>query len=199
MKDHFDYCFYKGSLLCLIKGIVIFSLLLSASCSSSIDRKKNKPYIDIYYAMGYIDSDGPCESDFQDREVFDKGSISIDRDSFDVIVKLIDNLEVSDNNIPSTYGMCLQSNFHLNDSTHMTLSIGQFGDVSIDGNSFVRNNNLVYLLRKYSGFYNHYERDELIGFCKEVSTYGVPADYIFMKVDNDANNALYAKVRILVE
>lgn len=199
MKDRFDYYYFKGSLLYLTKGIMIVSLLLVASCSASSDRKKNKPYIDVYYAMGYIDSDGPCESDFQDIEVLDRGSIYIDRGSFDLIIKLIDNLEISDNTTPSTYGMCLQSNFHFNDSTNMKLSIGQFGDVTIDGQSFVRNNNLVYLLRKYSGFYNHYERDELIGFCKEVSEYGIPDDYLLVKANYDTNSTLYAKIRILVE
>lgn len=199
MKDHFDYYYFKGLLPCLIKGTVIFSLLLVVSCSSSSDRKKTELYIDVYYAMGYIDSDGPCESDLQDIEVFDKGYIYIDRDSFDVIIKLIDNLEISANSTSSTYGMCLQSNFHFNDSTKMKLSIGQFGDLTIDGHSFVRNNNIVYLLRKYSGFYNHYQHDELIGFCKEVSKYGIPDDYHLMKADYDTNNTLYAKIRILVE
>ena len=61
-----------------------FLVVLSClnSCSGSNDHIDDKEYINVYYAMGYVDSDGPCEKDFADNEVFDKGRVYIDRKEY---------------------------------------------------------------------------------------------------------------------
>jgi len=174
-------------------------LFILNSCSGSNDHIDDKEYIDVYYAMGYVDSDGPCEKDFVDSEVFDKGRVYIDRKEYEAITKLLAGLEVSSDSTTSTYGMCLQSNFHFADSSYSRVCIGQFGDMTVDSKPFARKDSLVYLLRQHSGFYNYYNREDLARFCNELSSFNIPEDYQDLTTNLDTINAFYAKIRILVE
>lgn len=176
---------------------IIFSLFLFGSCSGT-DRNDTLEHIDIYYAMGYVDSDGPCEKDFHDSEVLDKEDVYIGRKDYEAIIQLLAELEVS-GDVASTYGMCLQSNFHFADSSFRRVCVGQFGDITVDGKPFARKDSLVYLLRKYSGFYNYYSREEVVRFCEELSSFGIPENYKDMAANLDRSGVFYAKVRILVE
>ncbi|WP_257667521.1 hypothetical protein [Parapedobacter tibetensis] len=191
----------KHSIGCLLQldNIIAFISLLFVSCSGSINRYDEPvEYVDLYYAKGYVDSDGPCEDDFDGREVLDKGSTYISRNEFEAIERLLAESEVS-NGVASTYGMCLQSNFHFADSSTSRVCVGQFGNMTIDGKSYVRQDSLVYLLRKYSGFYNYYNREEVVRFCQELSSFGIPENYRDMTGDLDTTSVFYAKIRILVE
>lgn len=181
--------------------VTFFSLLyLVLSCVGKNDANNtnSSEYIDIYYMMGYVDTDRPCEKEFQDSEVLDKGNVYINREEYKSIIQLLTELD-SSNNDGSTYGMFLQGNFYFDDGNHSKLCIGQFGDMTMNGKSFVRKDNLVYLLRMHSGFYDYYGKDDLVKFCEELTLFGIPENYSDHSLELDTSSAFYAKIRILVE
>lgn len=189
----------RQSLRLALLAVLSCLLFIFNSCSGSKDHTDDKEYIDVYYAMGYVDSDGPCEKDFVDSEVFDKGRVFIDREEYEAITKLLAGLEALSDSVTSTYGMCLQSNFHFADSSYSRICIGQFGDITVDSKPFARKDSLVYLLRQHSGFYNHYNREDLTRFCNELSSFNIPENYQDLTTDLDTTDAFYAKIRILIE
>lgn len=65
-------------------------------------------------------------------------------------------------------------NFHFAADSSKRVCVGQFGDMTIENKSFVRRDSLVHLLRKHAGFYNYYSKEDLVGFCKELSQFPFP-------------------------
>ncbi|MEJ5052791.1 hypothetical protein [Sphingobacterium sp. MYb382] len=149
--------------------------------------------------MGYVDSDGPCERGFQSSEVIDKGFAYISRVEFFKIIKFLKTLDTSTHAVGSTYGMCMQSNFHFAADSSKRVCIGQFGDMTIENKSFARSDSLVYLLRKYAGFYNYYPKEDLVGFCKELSQFPIPEDYHDTSGELASADVFFAKFRILAK
>jgi len=66
------------------------------------------------------------------------------------------------------------------------------------------NNEIVYLLKSLSGYYNYFDEAELLEFFPEIKEYGVPATYkhaIYPDIDNktiENKNPLNSRV-ILVD
>lgn len=186
---------YQNDLLFRLSRImIIVNLLLFVSCSGPSNQETE--YIDVYFSKGYIDSDGPCERDFSVNEITDNGRTYVTQEEYKEIVKHMDELKETEN--PGfSYGMCLQANFHFSDRNSTRLSFGQFGEISAQSKSFLREERLVYLLRKYTGFYNYYRRDEVMKFCKELYKFGLPENYQDQTIDLDSSSVFYARVRIL--
>ena len=174
-------------------------VLLSCAGKNDANNTNSADYIDLYYMMGYVDTDRSCEKEFQDSELLDKGNVYISREEYKSIIKLLTELDTSKNLAGSRYGMFLQGNFYFGDGNHSKLCIGQFGDMTMNGNSFVRKDSLVYLLRMHSGFYDYYRKGDLVEFCEELRSFGVPENYSDLSSELDTGSAFYAKIRILVE
>lgn len=183
------------NIICNAKLVFSFFLLffLSSSCSFSKKDEDIIEYLEIYYFVGFIDTERSCEKDFDISEVADQGVLTIEKEDYDSIKNYIVNSNIKDQEYRSTYGMCLQCNLHNKDSV-IRFSVGQFGPMIIDGKTVQRNDKLVYLLRKNSGFYNYYRRDELIDYCEEVKLFGIPDNYIDLSDSPSSSSKLYAKL-----
>lgn len=68
--------------------------------------------------------------------------------------------------------------FH-NNTESMKICIGQLDCIVINGEPVGSNNKLLYLIRKNSGYYNYFNREQLRHIFKELKIYGIPKDYKF--------------------
>lgn len=56
------------------------------------------------------------------------------------------------------------------------LCIGDFNCLILNSQKKVNNDSLVYLIRRYSGYYNYFKKEDL-GYLPEIKIFGIPSDY----------------------
>lgn len=59
------------------------------------------------------------------------------------------------------------------------LCIGEFDCLIKNGKKMKNNDSLIYLIRKYSGYYNYFSKEELKHFS-EIKIFGIPQDYKYL-------------------
>lgn len=188
------------SLLCCI-----IVLLVCPSCGSKDSTGGKKTYIQIYYENSAIDSELDCEYDFNkleqfnNGEIYDLGKIILEDSLYNEIKRHISSLKKDydpkydsiDYNIPLHF----QAHFHEGDSLLYKVCIDGFNRISIDGNVVNKNDTLVYLLRRYAMLYDYSPIEEL-DYFDELSTFGLPDNYVNISRDSSLLFTLYNKVRL---
>lgn len=189
----------SGYRIIFTKNIVLLTFLVSLlyACSSSNTEKDLNEFMEIYYFMGVVDANIPCKSDVEISQAADRGDVNIPKEEYVRIMGYIDGLQKT-GDVGNPFGLCLQCIVHSADS-QIKLSIGQFHEMTIENEMVYANDSLIYALRKYSGFYNYYNREDVATYCPELAVFGIPDNYQDLSVSLDTNHYLFAKIRILAK
>lgn len=155
--------------------ILFLTSLLFISCNLN---KGNEPLkrFEISYFKGNYESRasvecGSIKSKLKDPDV---------KDTFitnQIINEKIIN-EVQKLKFDSSGSSCdsrIECRIRLTKSDSLLLCIGNC--LILNGQKKVNNDSLVYLIRRYSGYYNYFTREDLIIYFPEIKLFGIPSDY----------------------
>lgn len=190
---------FSRSRIIFTKNIVllIFSVSMLYACSSSNTEKCLDEFMEIYFFMGLVDANFPCNRNVESSHADDHGDVKIPKEEYVRIMRYIHGLQKT-GDIGTPFGLCLQCVVH-SDESQVKLSIGQFHEMTIENEMVYANDSLIYALRKYSGFYNYYNREDVATYCPELTVFGIPNNYQDLSASLDTNYHLFAKIRILAE
>jgi hypothetical protein len=160
--------------------ITVYILLLSLATSCIIDNKEpDITLINIKYIKGIIETNKPIEcgtlnkilsSGVKDTIISDKAILIIIKHQISNTFNLTLDTPVS------VCDIRMQCNIKLTNGDTVVLCIGEFNCLIKEDTRIMKNDTIVYLMRKYSGYYNYFPQDEL-DFFEELKFFGKPKDY----------------------
>ncbi|MCR4773310.1 MAG: hypothetical protein K5854_02985 [Prevotella sp.] len=158
-----------------MKYVVIIVLLSFVSC-----RAKNNNTLDESDSI--VVCFDPLMAEDANRNTHDISIMSknmvttdtlfIDKCDFNTIAEFVNNHAVVNN-------LYVHSNLYISNA-HSELFISNFGLYNKDGKTAKVPLNILYLIKKYSGMYNYYSREQLYA-DSGIIKYGLPKDYNYKK------------------
>lgn len=161
-----------------ITSLLFFLLCLFASCNGIKKNKKNIDSVEIQYFKGYVETNirVRCGSIKKIKNSFIEDTILIEK--YNEIVSQVRGLKILKfDSINCDIRMQCKINCENGDS--IKLCIGEFNCLIKDGKGMETNDSLIYLIRKYSGYYNYFSKEELTYF-PEIKIFGIPQDYKYL-------------------
>jgi hypothetical protein len=158
-------------------NVLLASLFIFISCSSKLTTKHSIIYIS--YLKGFT------ESIFQVK-CGDIGKIPATGFKVDTLIvdsilvnEIFKQVKIAKNATNRSFNGCgirMDCKLIINDKDSTKLCIGETDCTIIDGEFAGVNDTLLYLIRKNTGYYNYFNKEELLYF-KEIEKYGIPNDY----------------------
>jgi len=157
---------------------VYFFIIISffISCQGS----KNNTLIesiDISYLKGNIETKKPffCGFITSIKPTFSKkDTILTDPQKYKEILAQLLKLRID-----STSSNCdvrIECKVNLSNRDSIKICIGSFNCIMKNGRKMINNDTLVYLVRRYSGYYNYFTKENL-SFFPEIKLFGIPSNY----------------------
>jgi hypothetical protein len=140
--------------------LLLFWLLLLISCNQN-SKKETKPNIQISYFKGLTETIIPVKcGEIIARPRFDNkiDTIITDGHLIDKIENQIKSLKALEGSQNCNIRIDCVINLH---SDTIKLCIGNFDCIIKDGNLMARNDTLLFLIRKNSGYYDYFSQDNL--------------------------------------
>ncbi|MCX6221332.1 MAG: hypothetical protein NTZ69_10115 [Bacteroidia bacterium] len=171
-------------LLTIVLGITAF-------CNGIKKGNVNSNSIEILYIKGSINTRTPieCGTITKAKSSYRKGdTLIVDKQKYIEIVNQIKTLKElkADSTLPNC-DVRIQCRINYANGDSVKLCIGKFNCLIKDGNIMSKNDILVYLIRKYSGYYNYFSKSELLYF-PELNKFGIPVDYRDLSIKYNPNN-----------
>jgi len=168
-----------------------FVLGLTTFCNGIKKGNVNTASIEILYIKGSINTRIPidCGDITKTKSSFRKGdTIIVDKQKYIEIVNQIKTLkELKADRTHPNCDVRIQCKINYTNGDSVKLCIGEFNCLVKDGNIMGKNDTLVYLIRKYSGYYNYFSKREL-SYFHELKKFGVPVDYKDLSIKYNPNN-----------
>lgn len=153
------------------------------SCKSAKEINIKKQYIEVIFFKGFVETTRPIKC----GTLIDKPSLNLkdtlisNNEKFVDIVNQVKLLKASiEKNRPSNCDIRLQCKINYGNGDSLKLCIGEFNCIIENGQIMEKNDTLVYLIRKYSGYYNYFPKQDLNSF-DELKQFGIPEDYIDLR------------------
>lgn len=188
-------------------------LTLSCSCIQNGGNHRIDDHIIIYYNRSYEMSEMACSYDFHERiekggdkyrSIFDMGEIRLQQDEYNDLLNYVVKVKSQEFerqndslNVFPDIPFHFQATFYERDTLLHRVCIDYYNNISIDGELVSSNDTLIFLLRKYSHFYNYSSRDDLV--VRELDIFGLPNDYKDLSRDSNLFLTSYNKVILKVE
>ena len=173
--------------------ILLFSFVLGLTtfCDGVKKVNVNTASIEILFIKGSINTRIPigCGAITKTKSSFRKGdTIIVDKQKYLEIVNQIKILKkLNPDSVNPNCDVRIQCKINYTKGDPVRLCIGEFNCLVKDGNIMEGNDTLVYLIRKYSGYYNYFSRSEL-SYFHELKKYGVPIDYKDLSIKFNPNS-----------
>jgi hypothetical protein len=145
----------------LYENVLLFICILFLISCNQNPKKEASPNIHISYFKGFTETIIPIKcGEIITRPKFENkvDTIITDRHLIDKIVNQINSLKAI--NGPQFCNVRIDCVVNLNSDT-IKLCIGNFDCISKDGNLMQRNDTLLFLIRKYSGYYDYFSQGRL--------------------------------------
>lgn len=199
MVNNKTISFFSRPRISFIKNVISLTILgvFFYACSTSNKEMDLNESLEVYYFRGLVDANFPCNGNVEISFTDDEGFIKIPKKEYLQIMKYIDELQKT-GDIGDPYGLCLQC-IVKDTERQIKISINQFHKMAIGNEIVYTNDSLIYALRKYSGFYNYYNKEDVVKFCPELAIFGIPDNYQDLSASLDSKHHLFAKIRILAE
>jgi len=154
--------------------------LVTHCCRGSKSDSSNIVLIEVSYFKGQIERPEPlpCGGIASIKSNIIKDTVLTDKQELNEIehqISMIRELKVD-----STIYSCdvrIQCKLNLKNGKSIKVCIGKFNCLIKDFKRMTQNDTLVYLIKKYSGYYNYFPKEELMYF-EELKQFGLPKDYI---------------------
>lgn len=165
---------------------LFFVTCLAVSCNE-IGRNKLL-YIEIFYPKGPIETRLPlnCNDIQRMNRAIRVDTVIINRSDLIGIVNNLKNLKgIKLDSISLPCDIRTVCIFKYSNKDSIRLCIGKFNCILKNNINMDKNDTLVYLIRKCSGYYNYFQKEDLI-YCDEVRKFGIPEDYKDFSFKNDS-------------
>jgi hypothetical protein len=83
----------------------------------------------------------------------------------------------------------IECKINLKNGKIITLCLSEFNCLIKDDKRIARNDTLIYLIKRYSGYYNYFRKEDLIYF-DELKLFGIPNDYRDLRKKNTSTNGI---------
>ena len=189
----------KQQLLYFTVFILSFTSLF-CSCVNTNRITQGHEYIEIYFLKGYVNAAISCNKNFHISETDSLEDVYIEKSEYIKLLRLVNELQLKRAGDADFCTMSLQCNIHSREKVER-LCIGQFDCIVLDREEVLSSDSLIYMLRKYSGYYNYFNAKNLITSesFKEVKIMGIPDSYQDLSEDFKTSSLFYAKRRIMPE
>jgi hypothetical protein len=156
--------------------LTILLFFLSFSPNGGKEQNKILKSINITYIKGFIESPTLFDSArISKLKILTKDTIIIDEKVLREINYLLSTLKEQKKGNPSCdIRIICKANYSNNEILNFT--IGFPNCIIIKNNEMKFNDSLIYLIRKESGYYNYFPKEEFLYF-KELKKFGVPKNY----------------------
>lgn len=163
-------------------SLIILCFILFVSCKET--RSNNHyPILKISYLNGNTERIIP----FRCGEIVNLPIVELktdttilDNELIGRVIKQVKSLNRFSSNPQTGCDVKIDCLLKLSEKDSIKLCIGDFDCILKDGVLMERNDTLLYLVRRYSGYYNYFKETSLKYF-KELNYFGVPFDYRFHK------------------
>lgn len=162
-------------------ALITLFLCFTTFCSSL--KKDNPPNasIEIFYLKGVVDTRTPinCGTITKTKPSFRKvDTVLTEKQRYIEIVNQVKLLREQNKDSSGTSNCDVRIQCKINhangDSTNFC--IGEFNCLVKNGQRMEKNDTLIYLIRKHSGYYNYFSKEDLAYF-DELKHFGIPNDY----------------------
>jgi hypothetical protein len=153
-----------------------FIIIFFFSCQGKKDAQME--LISISYLKGEIETKNPfyCGSIFHLRSKhLKKDTILTDLNKYKEVLRQIQRLR-ADSASSSNCDVRIECKVILSNKDSIKLCIGNFNCIIKDDQKMIGNDTLVYLIRKYAGYYNYFTKEDL-SFFQEIKQFGIPSNY----------------------
>lgn len=166
--------------------LIVLSFIFSASCKET--RQINHfPILKISYLKGNTERIIPVKCgeimNFPAAE-FKVDTNIIDKELVNRIINQAKSLNQLSDDRQTGCDVKIDCTIKLTKEDSIKLCIGDFDCILKDGVLMKKNDTLLYLIRRYSGYYNYFQEKSLKYF-EELNFFGIPGDYIFYQEVND--------------
>jgi len=165
----------------MFKMKIVFFLFLFFTLSTSCFHRDstNITSIEVSFIKGNVEKPIPISCG---ALAFMRGGIV--KDTVLSGVKELSEIELQlssmkEKNMDSTVHSCdvrIHCLVHFKNNKTIKLCIGQFNCIVEDNIRMINNDTLIYLIRKGTGYYNYFSKDDLAYF-DELKQFGIPNDY----------------------
>ena len=150
-------------------------LCLFSSCNSIKKNKINIGSVEIQYFKGFVETNirVRCGSIKKNKNSFIVDTTLIEK--YSEIVSRVRGLKILEFDSINC-DIRIQCKINCENGDSINLCIGDFNCLMKDGKGVERDDSLIYLIRKYSGYYNYFSGHELTYF-DELKQFGIPSNY----------------------
>ncbi|NOU17309.1 MAG: hypothetical protein HOO91_07115 [Bacteroidales bacterium] len=157
--------------------LLVLSFFLIVSCIRKKEKASNIDNISISYITGYINTQVPfvCGQIPAILPAIRKDTILVDEKILSEVeqqIKVLQNLKMDS----TTCDIRLQCKIFYRNKTSSSICIGMFNCIIKDNLRMCKNDNLTYLIKRHSGYYNYFSKEDLAYF-DELKQFGIPNDY----------------------
>lgn len=161
----------------MYKVVLCFILCIAISCD--INKKGNLEIesLEVTYVKGFVNTRIPftCKT-LETINTFKCDTGIINQEYRDMIGEQIELLKKSNYYANSNCDIRIVCDIRLSDNDSLKLCIGESNCILINGEEMDKNDTLVFLIKKYSGYYNYFSKDDLV-FFDELKLFGIPENY----------------------
>lgn len=171
--------------------LIILSFVFSTSCKET--RQINHlPILKVSYLKGNTERIIPvnCGEIMNLSSVeFKVDTVITDKELVNRIINQAKSLNQLPGNLQTRCDVKIDCSIKLTKEDSIKLCIGDFDCIVSDGLLMERNDTLLYLIRRYSGYYNYFQKTSLKYF-EELNYFGIPGDYRFYKQIEDTISSI---------
>jgi len=158
--------------------LIIVSFIFSSSCKET-RQISQFPALKISYLKGNTERIIPVKCgeiiNFPAAE-FKVDTSIIDKELVNRIINQAKSLNPLSGNLQTGCDIKIDCTINLTKGDSIKLCIGDFDCILKDGVLMKKNDTLLYLVRRYSGYYNYFQETSLKYF-EELNYFGIPSDY----------------------
>lgn len=158
--------------------LTIIFFVFTASCRES-KQISQLPELKISYLKGFTERIIPVKcgeimsSPLAEIKV---DTCIIDKELVNQIITQVKSLNPLSSNLQTGCDVKIDCTIKMTKEDSIKLCIGDFDCILRDGLLMKRNDTLLYLIRRYSGYYNYFQKATL-KFFEELDYFGIPIDY----------------------
>lgn len=161
-------------------GCLLLAILIATYCTNINKSNISNTSIEILYLKGKVETTKAisCGTLKKGKTAFGIGDTVIqDKHIFNQILNQIIKLKaIKVDSLTSSCDIRMQCKIKLENRDTIQVCIGEFNCIVKDGFLMGNNDTLVYLMRKYSGYYNYFSKEDLAYF-NELKQFAVPGNY----------------------
>jgi hypothetical protein len=174
--------------MCRIKKTILFIFLffISTYCFNRVNINSKLTSVRISYIKGFIERPIPtsCGELALMNSSFIKDTILTDVKELNDIEDQLARLKEQNSDSLSSCDVRIQCIINQKDGKEIKLCIGNFNCLIKDNIRMLKNDTLIYLIRKYSGYYNYFTRNDL-DYFNELKHFGIPENYFDLSMQRN--------------